>query len=102
MLWSLLVFVRTSVHYNGDCFSETQLSKEEKGSPKTLTPYGYESLREVSKYGVFPWSVFSRIRTEMRENTYQKNPYLDTFQAVNVNSEKCAKYFFKSFDIMMA
>ena len=46
MLWSILVFVRISVHYNGNCFSETQLSKEEKGSPKTLTPYGYESLRE--------------------------------------------------------
>ena len=46
---------------------------------------------KVSKYGVFFWSVFSRIRTEYGEIVFspnagkygpEKTPYLDTFHAV--------------------
>ena len=35
----------------------------------------------MSKYGVFDWFVFCRIRTEYRD---LKTPYLDTIQAVTL------------------
>ena len=54
---------------------------------------------KVSKYGVFFWSVFSRIRTEYGEIVFspnagkygpEKTPYLDTFHTV-----RSCKIFFR-------
>ena len=57
------------------------------------------ALHEMCPYSEFLWSIFSRIRTEyedilrispysirMRENTDQKTPNTNTFQAVLVTS----------------
>ena len=41
----------------------------------------------VSKYGIFIWSVFSRIRKKAGKYGQEKTPYLDTFHAAFVTVE---------------
>ena len=74
------------------------------------------SLHEKCPYSEFFWLVFSRIRTEyreiprissdlvrLRENTDQKTPNTDTFQAKygRKKSWSSSKYFFKKNPLRM-